>query len=206
MKFVLYVAAGVGIQEGRDNLVDQHKESEDDFARRTLQVLKQIRREKLRNKEEEDNETKENGLARVPHPARREDETKTDEKGDEGEQTKPNPQNGVMVNQINGLSDKKPREKVKGQEKIRQELRRPVLDKEKKIYFFPQWKPQQGVREEEEDGEEYLSEGEVKRPYIKLRKKQTIGRNRKETKEICIPVGDGEEYLSVGEDGRPCIK
>ena len=49
-----------------------------------------------------------------------------------------------MVKQINGLSDKKLREKIKGQEKIRQELKRPVLDKEKKIDVYPQWKPQQG--------------------------------------------------------------
>ena len=39
-----------------------------------------------------------------------------------------------------------------------------------------------------------------------LRRKQTIGRNRKEVKEICRPEGEGEEYVSVGEDGRPCIK
>ena len=129
MKFVLYAAARVGIREGRDNLVDPQNESGEDFARRILEVLTQIRGEKLRNKEEEDNETKENGLARVPHPARREDETKTDEKGNEGEQTKPNPQHGVMVKQINKLSDKKPREKINAQEKLRQELRRPVLDK-----------------------------------------------------------------------------
>ena len=58
MKFVLYVAAGVGIREGRDNLVDPQKESEEDFARRILEVLRQIRREKLRNKEEEDNKIK----------------------------------------------------------------------------------------------------------------------------------------------------
>ena len=82
-----------------------------------------------------------------------------------------------MVKEINKLSDEKPREKIKGQEKIRQELRRHVLDKEKKIDIYPQWKPQQGVREEEEEGEEYLSEGEDGRPYIKLRSKQTRGRN-----------------------------
>ena len=111
-----------------------------------------------------------------------------------------------MVKQINKLSDKKSREKIKGQVKmIRQELRRPVLDKEKKIDFYPQWKPQQGVREEEE-GEEYLSVGEDGRPYIKLRRKQTIGRNRKKAEEICRPEGEREEYLSEGEDGRPCIK
>ena len=72
--------------------------------------------------------------------------------------------------------------------------------------MYPQWKPQQGVREEEEEGEEYLSEGEDGRPCIKQGRKQTIGKNRKETEEICKPEGEGEEYLSEGEDGRPCIK
>ena len=37
----------------------------------------------------------------------------------------------------------------------------------------------------EEEGEEYLSEGEDGRPYIKLRRKQTIGRNKKEAEEMC---------------------
>ena len=60
---------------------------------------------------------------RVPHPTSKEDE---------GELTKPNPQHGVMVGQINGLSNKEPTEKA------RQELRKPVLDKEKKIDFCPQ--------------------------------------------------------------------
>ena len=58
MKFVLYVAAGVGIREGRDNLVYPQKESGEDFARRIIEVLKQVRGEKLRNKEEEDNKIK----------------------------------------------------------------------------------------------------------------------------------------------------
>ena len=62
-------------------------------------------------------------MARVLHPARRENETKINEKGDKGEQMKPNPQNEILVKQINGLSDKKPRDKIKGQEKIRQEQR-----------------------------------------------------------------------------------
>ena len=75
-------SAGVGIWEGRENLVDPQKESGEDFTWRIIEVLKQIRREKLRNREEEDNETEDNGLARVPNPARGENETKTDEKGD----------------------------------------------------------------------------------------------------------------------------
>ena len=41
-----------------DNLVDPRKGSGEDLARRILEVLKQIRREKLWNKEEEDNEAK----------------------------------------------------------------------------------------------------------------------------------------------------
>ena len=80
------------------------------------------------------------------------------------------------------------------QKKIRQELRKPILDKEKKIDLYPQWKPQQGVREKEEEGEAYLSEGEDGRQYIKLRMKQTIGRNRKEAEEIRRPEGEGEEH------------
>ena len=77
MKFVLYVAAGLGIREGTENLVNPQKESEEDFVRRILEVLKKAREENLRNKEERVNETKENGLARVHYPARGEDETKT---------------------------------------------------------------------------------------------------------------------------------
>ena len=141
-----------------------------------------------------------------------------------------NPLNEIMVKRINGLSDKKPKEKIKGKEK----LRRTVLDKEKKINFYPQWKQQQGVREEkeererqhegrgyiesrreeemqerreenqvEEEGEEYLSKGEDGRPYIKRRRKQTIGRNKKEAGQS---EWEGEEYSSEGEDGGTCIK
>ena len=65
-----------------------------------------------------------------------------------------------MVKRINGLSDKKKKKKIKGKEETRQEQRRPVLDKEKKIDFYPQWKPQQGVREEEKEAEHHLSEVE----------------------------------------------
>ena len=43
MKFVLYIAAGLGIKEGTENLVDLQKESGEDFARRILEVLKQVR-------------------------------------------------------------------------------------------------------------------------------------------------------------------
>ena len=69
---------------------------------RIPELLKNTREEKLRNKEEEDTETKEDGSARVLHPARGEEETKTNEKGDKGEQTKLNPQNEIMVKHING--------------------------------------------------------------------------------------------------------
>ena len=40
----------------------------------------------------------------------------------------------------------------------------------------------------------------------KQRRKQTIGRNKKETEEMCRSEWEGKEYLSDGEDGRPCIK
>ena len=58
----------------------------------------------------------------------------------------------------------------------------------------------------EGEEEEYLSKGEDGRPYIKWRRKQTIGRNKKEAKEMCRSEGEGEEYLSEGENGRPYIK
>ena len=75
-------AAGLGIREGTENLVDPQKKSGEDFARRILEILKKAREEKLGNKEEEVNNTKGDGSARVLHPARREEETKTNEKGD----------------------------------------------------------------------------------------------------------------------------
>ena len=43
--------------------------------------------------------------------------------------------------------------KIKKQGQARQEPRRPVLDRDEKIDLFPQWKPQQGVREEKEEEE-----------------------------------------------------
>ena len=58
---MLFIAAGLGIEEGTENLVDPQKGSGEDYARRILEFLKKAREEKLRNKEEEDNETKGNG-------------------------------------------------------------------------------------------------------------------------------------------------
>ena len=62
----------------------------------------------------------------------------------------------ISTERINGihsdrLSDKEQRQKIKGQVEVRQELRKPVLDEEKKIDFHLQWKPQQEVREKEEE-------------------------------------------------------
>ena len=104
---MLFIAAGLGIEEGTENLVDPQKGSGEDYARRILEFLKKAREEKLRNKEEEDSETKGDRSAIVLHPARGEEETKRNEKEDEGEQTKLNPQNEIMVKHINGFSDKK---------------------------------------------------------------------------------------------------
>ena len=84
MKFVLYIGAGLGIREGTENLVDQQKESGEDYTRRILEFLKQAREEKLRNEEEEDNRTIEKRSARVIHPAGGEEETKKNEGGEKG--------------------------------------------------------------------------------------------------------------------------
>ena len=51
-------------------------------------------------------------------------------------------------------------------DKAREGRRKIVQDEGKKVDFFPQWKPQQGVVEEPEEEEEYLSLGEDGRPYI----------------------------------------
>ena len=59
-----------------------------------------------------------------------------------------------MVKLINGCSDEKQKKKIKRMEEARQEPRRPVLDREEKIDFYPQWKQQQGVREERMGKEE----------------------------------------------------
>ena len=107
--------------------------------------------------------------------------------------------------------------------KAQEERRKTVLDEGKKVDFFPPWKPQQGVVEEPEGEEEYLSIGEYGRPYIALRKKQEIRREEgrkpvldEEKKGDIFPkwqpqlgvVEDNEEeegYLTVGADGRPYI-
>ena len=103
MKFMLFVAAGLGIREGPENLVDPQKESGEDYKRKILEFLKTAREEKLRNKEEEDKGTKGNGSARIFHPEGGEVETKNNEGGEEGEQTKLDPQNKTMVKHSNRL-------------------------------------------------------------------------------------------------------
>ena len=107
MKFVLYVAAGLGIREGTENLVDPQKESGEDYSRIILEFLTPAWEEKLRKKEEEDNGTKWNGSVGILHPAGEKEETKKNEGGEEGEQTKLDPQNEIMVKHSNRLSDKK---------------------------------------------------------------------------------------------------
>ena len=65
MKFVLFVAARLGIREETENLVNPQKKSGEVYARRILEFLKTVREEKLRKKEEEDNRTKRNGSAGI---------------------------------------------------------------------------------------------------------------------------------------------
>ena len=52
MKFVFYVAAGLGIKERTENIVDPQKKSGKDYVRRILEFLKTAREVKLRKKEE----------------------------------------------------------------------------------------------------------------------------------------------------------
>ena len=56
---------------------------------------------------------------------------------------------------------------------LEQEERRlnKVKEKEGRIYFFPTWKPAQGVKNNAEEGEQYMTIGEDGRPYIAVRRK-----------------------------------
>ena len=75
MKFVLYVAAGIGAREVTENLVNPKKESGEDYARRILEFLRTAKEENQRKKKEEDNGTKWNVSAGVFYPAREKEET-----------------------------------------------------------------------------------------------------------------------------------
>ena len=66
-----------------------------------------------------------NGSSRVSYPARGEEETKKNEGGEEGDQTKLDFQYKIMVKHSNSLSDQKQRTKVKGKGETRQDQRRP---------------------------------------------------------------------------------
>ena len=66
---------------------------------------------------------------------------KKNKEGEEGKQTKLDPQYKIMVKQRNGLSNKRQRTKIKGKGKTRQDQRRPVLGREERIDFYPQWSP-----------------------------------------------------------------
>ena len=85
--------------------------------------------------------------------AREEEQTKKNKREEEVEQTKLDPQNEIMVKQSNGLSNKRQRPKIKGKGETRQDKRRPVLGREERIDFYPQWSQQQGLREEKKEGE-----------------------------------------------------
>ena len=93
-----------------------------------------------------------------------------------------------MVKHITWCSDEKQKKKIKGKEEARQELRRPVLDREEKIDFYPQ----QGVREDKEEGEQ----GHKGRGYTESQRKEEMQERREENKV----EEEEEEYLSEGED------
>ena len=97
MKFLLYIAAGIGERKGTENLENPEKESGEDYARRILEFLGTGREEKLRKKKEEDKGTKWNVSAGVFYIARDKEETEKNEGRKEGEQMKLYPQSGVMI-------------------------------------------------------------------------------------------------------------
>ena len=104
-----------------------------------------------------------------------------------------------------------------------EERRKTIKKEEKKIDFFPQWKTPQGVIEETEEEEQYMTIGEDGRPYIAVRMKQG-GKQENEEQEWRTEIEQGEtqkddytrrrqeevveeeeQFMTIGEDGRPYI-
>ena len=99
-------------------------------------------------------------------PAGEKEETEKNEGGEEGEQKELYPHSGLMVIHSDELSNNEQRQKIKGkgetgQDKVQlmfvaeikvntEDQRRPILSREERIDFYPQWSLQQGVREEKE--------------------------------------------------------
>ena len=95
-----------------------------------------------------------------------EEETEQNKRGEEGKQMKLYPQSRLMVKHSDELSNEEQWQKIKGKGEKRldkvqltilaeikvntEEQRRPVLSREERIDFYPQWSLQQGVREEKE--------------------------------------------------------
>ena len=84
------------------------------------------------------------------------------------------------------------------------------MGEEEKIDFFPQWQPLQGVVEETEEGEQYMTTGEDGRPYIAVRMRQEDKKENKVHKErkeqrVIEENEEEEQYMTVDEDGRPYI-
>ena len=76
-----------------------------------------------------------------------------------------------------------------------QEQRRPVLDKEEKIDFYPQWKQQQRVREEKEERERRHRISKERRDMQGRREENKV---EEEGKNTC-QRGKMEDYTSNGE-------
>ena len=101
-------------------------------------------------------------------------------------------------------------------QELEQEERRlkDVKEKEGRIDFFPTWKPAQGVKNNAEEEEQYMTIGEDGRPYIAVRRK-TEEEKEKVQEEVIHAVfsqreeedwiEEEEQYLTIGADGRPYI-
>ena len=89
-----------------------------------------------------------------------------------------------------------------------------MKEKEGRIDFFPTWKPAQGVKNNAEEEEQYMTIGEDGRPYIAVRRKteeekekvqegatQTVFKQQEEEDGM----EEEEQYLTIGADGRPYI-
>ena len=65
----------------------------------------------------------------------------------------------------------------------------------------------QGVRNDVEEGEQYMTTGEDGRPYVAVRGKveEDKGKLQREDKPEHDDGEEEEQYMTIGEDGRPYI-
>ena len=73
------------------------------------------------------------------------------------------------------------------------------MGEEEKIDFFLQWQPPQGVIEENEEEEQYMTVDKDGRPYIAVNRKQGV-KQEKEEQEWRTEIGQEKAEQLIGEE------